>query len=126
LKDATWLGPDAHEMTAEDWKDPNVRALALLVSGEGLRQSDDVGEPMLDDTFYLALNADDVPREMELPLGEEEAGWDVLVDTRTSKVPVGERARSGERRTLAPRSLVLLRQRRESVVPRSVRPLAAT
>lgn len=113
LKDATWLRPDAQEMTADDWKDPDVRTLGLLLSGEGLRQSDEVGEPTLDDTFYLALNADDVARELQLPQGEHGAEWEVLVDTRTWKVPVGERAKAGDKTTLVPRSLVLLRQRRD-------------
>jgi len=112
LKDATWLRPDATEMAASDWADPNVRTLGLLLSGEGLRQSDEVGEPTLDDTFYLLLNADDAPHEIVIPEGEEDAEWEVLVDTRDWKVPVGERTKANERRTMVPRSLVLLRQRR--------------
>ncbi len=114
LKDGTWLRPDGEPMTAEDWSDPNGRVLGLLLSGEGLRQSSDIGEPITDDTFYIVLSAHDAPSEIVIPLGEnEEAPWDVVVDTTTFKLPVGKRVHAGETLTMSPCSLILLRQRRD-------------
>jgi len=114
LKDATWLRADAKEMRAEDWNDGANKSLGLLLSGEGLRQSSDIGEPIMDDTFYLVLCAGDRDLPITVPAGEnEEAPWEVVVDTKTTKLPVGARVRPGEIYTMAPRSVVLFRQRRE-------------
>jgi glycogen operon protein len=114
LKDATWLRPDGEPMVAEDWSDPNGHVLGLLLSGEGMRESSEIGEPVTDDTFYVVLSAHDRAVDIVIPLGEnEESPWDVVVDTATFKLPVGKRVRAGETLSMAPRSLVLLRQRRD-------------
>jgi glycogen operon protein len=114
LKDATWLRPDGEPMAPEDWSDPNGQLLGLLLSGEGMSESSEIGEPITDDTFYVVLSSADRPTDVVIPLGEnEESPWDVVIDTSTFKLPVGTRVRAGETLTLAPRSFVLLRQRRD-------------
>jgi hypothetical protein len=68
----------------------------------------------MDDTFYLVLSSHDRACDIVIPRGEsDDAPWEIVVDTKTGKIPVGTRTRTGETLTLAPRSLVLLRQRRD-------------
>jgi glycogen operon protein len=86
VRDIVWLHPDGHEMSDQAWGQDHARALAVLLSGEGLNDVDARGRPLRDDNFLLLFNAD--PDEVsfslpnELNLGEGE----LLIDTRSAKV----------------------------------------
>ena len=69
-------------MTAEDWSDPERRAVGLLLAGDEIDGKTDLGHPLADDTFFLALNASDAASKFTVPqstsgansMGRHEAG----------------------------------------------------
>ena len=57
LKDIAWYQPDGQEMTQEQWNTGWMRSLALLFNGNTLNESDDMGEPIVDDSFLILMNS---------------------------------------------------------------------
>ena len=57
LPDAWWFRPDGRRMTAADWNDGNARSLGVFLNGKGLGSVDAHGEPIVDRSFLLLLNA---------------------------------------------------------------------
>jgi glycogen operon protein len=110
VKDLAWFRPDGHEMTDEEWSNSHSRCLGLRLSGDAIEEVDDLGEPIVGDTFLLLLNAHHEPVPFVLPAHEGRARWAPVLDTRDW----GEEAdppllRTGERYALAGRSLAVLR-----------------
>ena len=57
-KDLAWLHPTGREMTADDWHDPDLRAIGMFVSGAPLRSPGPRGEQQVDKSFVLWFNSD--------------------------------------------------------------------
>ena len=51
VADIAWLRPDAAPMTDYDWHTPH--SLAAFLNGRGIPDRDEVGEPVVDDSFLL-------------------------------------------------------------------------
>ena len=73
---------------------------------------DEFGEPVIDDTFLVLLNASTNDVEFKLPSSDAARPWQMMIDTNWTEPPP-RRARPIESPTysLVPRSLVLLRRR---------------
>ncbi|HET6656208.1 MAG TPA: glycogen debranching enzyme GlgX, partial [Gammaproteobacteria bacterium] len=56
VKDLTWIAPDGGEMSDERWRDPNARAIGLLLNGKA-GQSPAAAAPPPDEILLLLLNA---------------------------------------------------------------------
>ncbi|MGH8741050.1 MAG: glycogen debranching protein GlgX, partial [Burkholderiales bacterium] len=97
MKDISWLNPDASEMSDHDWNKTFARALAVLISGRGLTERDELGRLVEDDDLLLLLNAHDEDIAFALP----GSGWQLLIDT------AGERP-AGNPYALRGRALALL------------------
>ena len=108
--DIVWLAPDGVEMSGADWADPERRAIGMLLAGDELEGKSDLGHPLSDDTFYLALNASDASVTFVVPASDEP--WEIIVDTATSKIPVMRRIGPHEPLTLVAKSFALLRSPR--------------
>ena len=54
-------------MTDEDWDAGYAKSLAVYLNGHGIRSTDERGEEVVDDHFYLAFNASHEPIEFTLP-----------------------------------------------------------
>jgi glycogen operon protein len=110
-KDLTWFEASGREMSDEDWQAPHVRSLMVRLSGEGLEETDDQGERLVDDTFLLLLNADDDDVTFLLPAAGVDGPWRRILNTGEGHAgppsPIG-----GETLTLPARSLALLRTER--------------
>jgi len=107
-RDIVWLTEAGVEMTGDDWSDPERRCVGLLLAGDEIDGKTDLGHPLADDTFFLALNASDASVDFGLPEGT----WDVMVDTATSKIPVVRRVHGHEKLALVAKSFALLRRPR--------------
>jgi isoamylase len=57
LKDVSWWHPRGSEMRDTDWANPRLRALGMILSGEGLRDVDTYGRALSDHTFLVLLSA---------------------------------------------------------------------
>ncbi|HYX82139.1 MAG TPA: glycogen debranching protein GlgX [Gemmatimonadales bacterium] len=101
VKDLTWLRPDGAEMTQQDWQKADAQALGMLIDGEATDETDERGEPIKGDTMLLIVNASESNVDFTMPAGK----WTTVLDTDDRPEPAGERY------TLTPYSLVLLRLR---------------
>jgi glycogen operon protein len=110
VKDLAWFGPDGHEMTDEEWQNSLSRGLGLRLAGDAIEEVDDMGEPIVGDTFLILLNAHHEPVSFVLPPHAGRVNWELVLDTRDWD---GEAERpslgTGERYTLQGRSLAVLR-----------------
>jgi len=89
-------------------------AIALRLAGDAIDELGDRGEPIVDDTLLLVLNAGEGGLEFRLPnhAGEE---WERLFDTVSPDAPLlegGPRFDGGSTYAVAGRSLVLFRRPR--------------
>jgi len=97
-EDVIWLSPKGVPMAQDDWNNPEVRALGMLLLGKRLAERDDHGVPVEDDDLLLLMNADDSPIEFQLP----DAGWQLVLDTAAPGTGVADPY------DLQPRTLALL------------------
>jgi glycogen operon protein len=112
-KDLAWLRPDGQEMTDEEWAHSGRRCLGLRLSGDAIEEVDDMGEPIVGDTFLILLNAHEDAIPFVLPPSGERSRWDPVLDTRDWDGAAGRPPRHpGEPYPLEGRSLAVLRLRR--------------
>jgi glycogen operon protein len=82
VKDVMWLRPDGSEMTDEDWRNAQGKALAVRLSGEaGLAHLTVRGEQEPDDTFVVLMNASHEDVVFHLPRESPGPRWEVLLDS---------------------------------------------
>jgi len=108
LTDIAWFKPDGSEMTEGDWKEGFAKSLGIFLNGDGLHAVDELGEPIVDDSFYMIFNAHSGPVEFKLPPEKYGPGWKKLWDTT---VPATERKvsyRPGETVKAGDRSVIVL------------------
>ncbi len=84
-RDVTWFHPDGRELRDGDWHDEQASALAMRLCGECLREVDERGVPVRDDSFLL-LVAGREGRTFSLPAAVHTDGWRVCVDTDAGSV----------------------------------------
>jgi len=115
VKDLSWFRPDGHEMTDQDWTNAHTRCLGLRLSGDAIDEVDAQGQPIVDDTLLLLLNAHHEPAAFVLPASRPRVYWQPLLDTRVADGrPSTHARRGGATYALAGRSLALLRLRPEA------------
>ena len=111
VKDLAWFRPDGHEMTDEEWSNSLSRCLGLRLAGDAIEEVDDMGEPIVGDTFLILLNAHHEPVSFVLPAYETRVRWEPVLDTRDWNGETQREAlRTGERYPLEGRSLAVLRR----------------
>jgi isoamylase len=119
VKDLAWFSPDGHEMTDEEWHNSSSRCLGLRLSGDAIEEVDDMGEPIVGDTFLVLLNAHHEPVQFVLPAHEKRVRWQPVLDTRDW---AGEQQRQPQRTggqyELEARSLAVLRLARSPRSPK--------
>jgi glycogen operon protein len=102
--DLRWFTPSGTEMTAEDWADPNARAVALFFDGSTDPDVGADGTPMVDNDFLMLINAWWEPLTFRVPPDLSARQWSVVCDTHdpARKVTVAQEL------TVGPRSIVIL------------------
>ncbi|MCU1616747.1 MAG: glgX, partial [Frankiales bacterium] len=74
----------------------------------GIRETDERGENVVDDCFYLAFNASEEPIEFTLPASDYAEGWTVVVDTAELGDVEPVTVKAGEVLSVAARATVVL------------------
>jgi glycogen operon protein len=96
-------------MTDEEWSHSFARCLGVFLSGHGLAERDERGQPIMDDDLLLLLNAHHDEIRFRLP-DEPQRRWTALVDTSSPDgAPPQQFIESGTEYPLQGRSLALLR-----------------
>ena len=80
IKDVMWFNSGGNEMSDEEWNSPFMRCLGMLLSGDSTDIPDAEGRPILDETFFLLINAHFEPIDFVLP-GLEKLEWELFLDT---------------------------------------------
>jgi glycogen operon protein len=105
-RDIGWFRPDGELMSDADWQKGFAKSLGVFLNGDAIPGTDERGERVVDDTFYVLLNAHHEPLPFRLPprpgWGER---WRKVLDTAEAlpddreevyeaggEVPVGGRA----------------------------------
>jgi len=78
--DLGWCKPDGTEMTDDDWSVGHARSIGLFLNGESITELDPRGQPVVDDSFLLLLNAHHEPIHWTLP-EQWSRPWEVVLAT---------------------------------------------
>ncbi|MFF7167483.1 glycogen debranching protein GlgX [Streptomyces sp. NPDC008086] len=90
LPDLVWFLPDGREMTDEDWQHPDAHSVAAFLNGDAIAERDSCGQPLVDDSFLLLLNAYWEPVEFRLPDATFGERWTPLINTADPQGPPDE------------------------------------
>jgi len=110
-RDILWLRPDGSEMKIEDWENPLLRTLGVLLPGEASVELDERGEPVTGDTLLIVLHAGGRALRFVLPTLGEPGRWEhTLCSVSGAEGP----APSGGTLRIAPHSFSALTRRPEA------------
>jgi isoamylase len=113
IRDIAWFQPDGSDMTEEAWENMLVHALGMRLNGMAISETDERGERITDDILLLLINGNAAKQKFKLPGPPTSPRWEVMLDTNMWEVDPSRSAAPGEIFELHPRTLVLLRQRKE-------------
>jgi isoamylase len=114
VKDLLWLSPGGKEMSEDEWRDPSVRCLGMLLSGQGLDETDERGRKVGDENFLVLLNAHHEDVGFTLPASGPATRWSAWMDTsRDGGLRPADTYNAGAVYPLQARSLVVLLERRK-------------
>ncbi len=112
IEDIAWFTPTGEVMSEEDWESGFAQSLMVFLNGDGIREPDARGEPVVDTSFFLLFNGYHEPIEFTVPdLGAGER-WEIAVDTHAPMYDEAD-ARSyktGETFSVESRSVLVLRK----------------
>ena len=108
VPDIDWLTPAGEQMTDEDWDAGYAKSLAVYLNGHGIRETDERGEEVLDDHFYLAFNASHEPIEFTLPSDDYAPRWTTVLDTAEMDEVEPVELKPGDTVTVQGRPIVVL------------------
>ena len=115
-----WFTPAGTPMTQADWEDGNALALGVYLDGSDAPDTGPDGSPLVDDDFLVLVNAWWERLEFTIPDGRPGLAWQAEIDTLDpAAVPSALRHRAGDRVTVGPRSVLVLRGPRISPGPES-------
>src|SRR5215216_6377697 len=106
--DIAWFRPDGLEMSDEDWGQDHAKAFAIFLNGDALRERDDDGRPIYDDSFLLLFNAHHETLSFTTPAEAFGKTWQVVVDTAADLVGNGRSINAGGAVEVAGRGVVVV------------------
>ena len=116
VKDIYWLQPDGNEMTDAAWRNPEVRAMGVLLPGFAADFTDSQGNRVMDDTLLLLVNSSEEAKKFVLPATAGRRHWEMALDSsKPNANPASESYPPGVAYDLGPRTLALLINPREPV-----------
>jgi len=95
-------------MTDEAWSADFVRSLGVLLSGTGIEEVDERGEPIIGETLLILLNASHERVSFKLPELDPAHQWQRVFDTMDARMPA-KNFKPGGRYPLQGRSVTVLK-----------------
>ncbi|MEQ9094613.1 MAG: hypothetical protein RLN63_10955, partial [Miltoncostaeaceae bacterium] len=92
LPDIRWLRSDGRDISRRDWTRGDLRTLGLFLNGEEIPGPGPEGEPVLDDSFVMILNAHHEPVRFRLPARRFGNRWRQVLDTAAPEAPEDSRS----------------------------------
>jgi isoamylase len=90
VRDIAWYNTDGNEMPEQAWESPWVRSIGFLLNGKTLQVSDEDGNPVVDDSFLVLMNASHEGVEFKLPPPPNGKPWRQLLDTEDLDDPFAD------------------------------------
>jgi isoamylase len=81
VSDIAWFRPDGGEMSDQDWQEGFAKSFAVFLNGDALRELDEEGQPVRDDSFLLMFNAHHEPLTFVVPPESYGRSWRVQLNT---------------------------------------------
>ena len=106
IRDIAWYGADGKEMPEEAWSTGWALSLGLMLNGRTLQASDGDGNPLMDDSFLILVNAFHEGVEFTLPPVPNGSPWRQVVDTENIDDPF-HMADVAEKVIVGPRSMMV-------------------
>ena len=92
IKDIAWFNPDGQQVPDEVWENEWSRSIGMLLNGLTLQVTDEDGKPVIDDSFFLVVNAAQDGVEFILPPAPSGRHWCQVIDTEDIDNPFGKTA----------------------------------
>lgn len=111
VSDIGWFTPEGVGMEESYWQEGYAKSLGILLNGEGIKSPDAQGKQILDDSFYVMLNAHYEPLQFNFPGDIWSKKWKKVLDTALDAP--GETDRNyqpGDTVEVAGRSLALFQE----------------
>jgi isoamylase len=105
--DIAWFRPDGTEMQDADWEAGFAKALGVYLNGREIPGRDQRGEPIVDDSFVIILNADAGELRWTVSNECDHGQWQVVLSSAPELAP-GTVVHAGEPFTVGGRSMLLL------------------
>jgi glycogen operon protein len=107
--DIAWCRPDGKRMTNADWDVDFARAVGVLLNGDAIPTAGPRGEKVVDDDFFVMINASAEDLVMRLPKAARGKDWGVCLDTCDADgAPHDKVVQPGDDLKVHGRSVVLL------------------
>jgi isoamylase len=90
VRDIAWLGTDGQEVSDEVWSQSGAKSIGVLFNGKTLDSEDENGDPVVDDSFLILVNASDNGVEYTLPEPPNQTPWRQVLDTEDIDNPFCE------------------------------------
>jgi glycogen operon protein len=87
IKDAAWFNTDGKQVSDEVWNTEWNRSVAVLLNGQTLQVTDEDGDKVIDDSFFLIVNAAEDGVEYVLPPSPSGRRWCQVIDTENIENP---------------------------------------
>ncbi|HEX2457691.1 MAG TPA: hypothetical protein VHI99_28595, partial [Vicinamibacterales bacterium] len=115
VKDIGWFTPGGVEMSDQDWQAGLAKSLGVFLNGDAIPTTDERGERVRDESFYVMFNAHNEPVDFTLPDGIWGQRWSEMLKTsekgdQLSEEALGYELESGTVVRIEAWSLVLLRR----------------
>ncbi|UGS37562.1 glycogen debranching protein GlgX [Capillimicrobium parvum] len=111
LPDAWWFRPDGRRMTQHDWNREDGLFVGVFLNGDELREVDDHGRPLYDDSWLMLFNASHEDVDFTLPNERFGKVWCSEIDTcRPEEEPGARRYDARDTVTVPSRSMLVLRR----------------
>jgi len=112
VRDIGWFTPEGEVMSEGDWQSGYASSLGVFLNGLGIASPDPRGEPVVDDSFFVLLNASAEPIVFTLPTGDWAERWVTVLDTAGDD-PIDEDGvdshKAGEEVEVRARSMMVLK-----------------
>jgi isoamylase len=106
--DIAWFRPDGESMSDEDWHSGFAKSFGVFLNGDGLRDLDENGNRLTDDSFLLLFNAHHEPLQFTIPPASFGDRWNVVIDTATEDGSSEASVAAGEQRDVIGRGVLVL------------------
>jgi len=81
VSDIGWFTPGGAQMSEDDWRAGIATSLGVFLNGRAIPTPDERGEQIVDDSFYVMLNAHQEALDFHLPARAWGEHWTEVLDT---------------------------------------------